>query len=355
MKTRLLLIITLLLILSVNVTVQGQTEGSVSLEIVTTPEPLFNQIEYGENYHFVITIRNLNLDIEEGDLIDPGESDFKFSGNLILYITFTVSKEWDLKVGPTSRRYITPLENWETSYDVELPVIGDTSTLPFQYTSNRGYDSKVGLDDWVTFTLETQLYIEQYRETEGEKKYYLGELLGEKTLKYYVISSSKVDYVGEVLDEVGSEIIQARARIANIEGQIGEDLNVDLGSLESVYAAMYSTIEDGDYVTAISLYEGYMPTWQNDLVDKLLDEIETKKVLESDLDDALVQLEELTLDFQTIESSLVNLTASHQIEVQELEEELSATKTNSRLYIFGIAVAVIALVLVILRSMRRTV
>jgi hypothetical protein len=338
-----------------NVTVECQTEGPVLFEIITTPEPLYNQIEFGENYHFVINIKNLNLDFEEGDLIDAAESDFRFSGNLILYITFTVSKEWELKVGPTSRSYVTRLEEWETSYDIELPVIGDSSNLPFQYTSNRGYDSKASLDDWVTFTLETQLYVEQYRETEGEKKYYLGELLGEKTLKFYVISKAKIDYVVDVLDEVGSEIIQAGARIAYVEGEIGESLDVDLAGLESVYAAMYSAIEDGDYVTAISLYEGYTPTWENEIVDMVLEEIEMKKVLETDLGDALVQLEELTSDFQTIESSLVNLTASHQLEIQELEEELSAAKTKSRLYIFGIAVAVIALVLVILRSMRRTV
>jgi hypothetical protein len=353
MKTRLLLLITLLLIVSVNVNVQGQTEGPVLLEIVTTPEPLFNQIDYDTIYHFVLNIRNLNLDLEEDDLINPGE---RFSGNLVLYLSFTVSKEWALQVGPTSRYYVTPLQKYETSYDISLPKVGDSDSIPFQYdTSNKGYDSSVGLDDWITFTMEVQLYVEHYREIDGDKKFILGDLLGEKTLKYYVISRTKIDYVGEVLDEVGSEIIQARARIANIEGQIGEDFNVGLGTLESLYTAMYSAIEDGDYVTAISLYEGYTPTWENDLIDTLLDEIEAKKVLESDLDEALVQLEELTWDFQTIESSLVNLTASHQLEVQDLEDELSAAKTNSRLYIFGIAVAVIALVLVILRSMRRTV
>jgi hypothetical protein len=328
-------------------------EGSVSLEIMTTPEPAFSQIEYGESYQFDVSVMNLNFDIEEDELIDPSEGDFRFSGNLILYISFTVSKEGVLPVGSSGRSYTQALEEWDTSYDIAMPEIGGSNALPFLYSSTRGYDSRVGVDEWVTFTVETQLYVEQYRVSEGEIKYYLGDLMGEQTLKFYVTSRSKVDYVGDVLDDVDWELTRARASIADLEGQLGESLNVDLRSLEALQTAMGDAIEEGDYVTAMGLYQGYESTWRDDLEEKLLAEAEEKQELESALADAESQFEDLTQSFQTIEAALENLTASHNLEVQELEGALSAAKTNGRLYLFGIVIALAGLVLVFLRSMRK--
>jgi hypothetical protein len=327
-------------------------EGSVSLEIMTTPEPAFSQIEYGESYQFDVLVDNLNFDIEEDDLIDPREGDFRFSGNLILYISFTVSKEGVLHVGPSSRSYVQALEEWETSYDIEMPEVGGSNTLPFQYSSTRGYDSRVGLDEWVTFTVDTQLYVEQYRESDGEKRYYLGDLVGEQTLKFYVTSRSKVDYVGDVFDAVDWDLTRAKAKIAEMEGQLGESLGVDIRGLEALQTAMGDAIEEGDYVTAMALYEGFEPAWRDDLEEKLLAEAEEKQTLESALEDAGDQLEDLTQSFQTIETSLANLTASHSLEVQELEGALSAAKTTGRLYLFGIVIALAGVVLVFLRSTR---
>ena len=353
MKTRLLILISLLSLGSITIMALGQVpESAVSLEIVTTPEPAFSQIEYGESYQFDVNVDNLNFGLEEDDYIDSSVREFRFSGNLILYISFTVSKEGVLHVGPSSRSYVTPLEEWETSYDIAMPEIGGSNTLPFQYSSTRGYDSRVGVDEWVTFTVETKLYVEQYRESEGEKRYYLGELVGAQTLKYYVTSRSKVDYVGDVLDVVDWDLTRARATIAEVEGQLGASLGVDIRGFEALQSAMGDAIEEGDYVTAMALYEGYEPAWRDDLEEKLLAEAEEKQTLESALEDASDQLEELTQNFQTIEASLANVTASHRLEVQELEGALSAAKTNGRLYLFGIVIALAGVVLVYLRSTR---
>jgi len=326
-------------------------EGSVSLDIVTTPEPAFNQIEYGESYQFDVLVDNLNFDIEEDDFIDS-ERVFRFSGKLMLYISFTVSKEGVLHVGSSDRHYVTPLEEWDTSYDIAMPEIGGSNTLPFQYSSTRGYDSRVGVDEWVTFTVEAQLYVQQYRESEGEKLPWLGELVGEQTLKYYVISRSKVDYVADVLDAVDWDLTRAKATIAEVEGQLGESLGVDIRGLEALQTAMGAAIEEGDYVTAMALYEGYEPAWRDDLEEKLLAEAEGKQALLNTLEDASDQLEELTQSFQAIEASLANVTASHRTEVQELDDALSAAKTNGRLYLFGIVIALAGVVLVFLRSSR---
>lgn len=353
MKTRLLILISLLSLGSFTMMALGQVpEGSVSLEIVTTPEPAFSQIEYGESYQFDVLVDNLNFDIEEDAFIDSSVRDFRFSGKLILYISFTVSKEGVLHVGPSDRPYVTPLEEWDTSYDMAMPEIGGSNTLPFQYSSTRGYDSRVGVDEWVTFTVETQLYVEQYRESEGEKRYYLGDLVGEQTLKFYVVSRSKVDYVGDVLDAVDWALTRAKATIAEVEGQLGESLGVDIRGLEALQTAMGAAIEEGDYVTAMALYEGYEPAWRGDLEEKLVAEAEGKQALLSTLEDASDQLEELTQSFQAIEASLANVTASHRTEVQELKGALSEAKTNGRLYIFGIVIALAGLVLVFLRSSR---
>ena len=101
-----------------------------------------------------------------------------------------------------------------------------------------------------------------------------------------------------------------------------------------------------------ALYEGYEPTWREDFEEKLLAEVEEKQILESALENARDQLEDLTQDFQTIEAALGNVTASHRLEIQELEDTLSAAKTNGRLYLFGIIIVLAGLVLVFLRSSR---
>jgi hypothetical protein len=353
MKTRFLILISLLSLGSFTMMALGQVpEDSVSLEIVTTPEPSLNQLEYGENYQFDIKVGNLNFDIEEDDYIDPSKREFRFSGKLILYISFTVSKEGVLHVGPSDRHYMIPLEEGETSYEITMPEIGGSNTLPFQYSDIRGYDSRVGIDEWITFTVDTQLYVKQYKESNGEKIPWGGDLLGEQTLKFYVVSRSKVDYVGDVLDAVDWDLTRAKATIAELEGQLGESLGVDIRGLEALQTAMGSAIEEGDYVTAMALYEGYEPAWRDDLEEKLLAEAEGKQALLSTLEDASDQLEELTQSFQTIEASLANVTASHRTDIQELEDALSAAKTNGRLYLFGIVIALAGLVLVFLRSAR---
>ncbi len=353
MKTRLLILISLLSLGSFTMMALGQVpEDSVSLEIVTTPEPSLNQLEYGENYQFDIKVGNLNFDIEEDDYIDPSKREFRFSGKLILYISFTVSKEGVLHVGPSDRHYMIPLEEGETSYEITMPEIGGSNTLPFQYSDIRGYDSRVGIDEWITFTVDTQLYVKQYKESNGEKIPWGGDLLGEQTLKFYVVSRSKVDYVGDVLDAVDWDLTRAKATIAELEGQLGESLGVDIRGLEARQTAMGAAIEEGDYVTAMALYEGYEPAWRDDLEEKLLAEAEEKQTLESALKDASDSLEDLTQNFQTIQASLANVTATHRLEVQELEDALSAAKTNGRLYLFGIVIALAGLVLVFLRSAR---
>ena len=325
---------------------------SVSLEIVTTPEPAFDQIEYGENYQFDVTVMNLNFVIEDGQYIDPSEGGFRFSGNLIVVISFTVSKEGVLYVGPSSRSYSRDLLEWDTSDAIVLPEIGGSTTLPFQYnTTVLGYGSRVGVDEWLTFTVETQLYVEQYIESSGENRYDL-ELMAEQEQTFYVISRSKTDYVGEVLDAVVWELTRARAAIADVEGQLGESLDVDLRSLEALQVVMEDKIEEGDYVTAMGLYEGYESTWRDDLEEKLIAEAEEKQELESALLDAGEQLEELTQSFQTIEAAMANVTAAHSLEVQVLEDSLAQSKTNGRLYIFGIVIALAAAVLIFLRSTR---
>jgi len=354
MKTRLLILISLLSLGSFTMVALGQVpEGSVSFEIVTTPEPAFSQIEYGESYQFDITMFNLNFDIAEDAYIDPSVRDFRFSGKLILYITLTAFEEGVRFVGPSSRSYVNALMEWDTSFDIPIPEVGGSITRTITYdTTTIGYGSRVEVDEWLTLIVDTQLYVERYRGEGEEKRYYLGDAVAEQTLKYYLTSRSKVDYVGDVLDAVDWDLNRAKAAIADVEGQLGESLNVDLRSLEALQTAMGSALEEGDYVTAMGLYEGYEPAWRDDLEEKLLAEAEEKQTLESALEDASDSLEELTQNFLTIEAAMANVTASHRLEVQELEDALAAAKTNGRLYIFGIVIALAGLVLVFLRSSR---
>ena len=355
MKTRLLILITILSLGSFTMMALGQVpEGSVSLEIVTTPEPAFSQIEYGESYEFELMVDNLNLDITEDAYIDPSVRDFRFSGKLILYVTLTAFEEGNRILGSSSQSYERALMEWDTSFDIPLPEVGGSSNhiITYDTTENIGYGSRVEVDEWVALVVDAQLYVERYRGEGEEKRYYLGDPVAEKTLKYYLTSRSKVDYVGDILDAVDWDLTRARATIADVEGQLGYSLGVDLRGFEALQSAMETAIEEGDYVTVMALYNGYESVWRDDLEEKLVAEAEGKEVLVSALEDASVQLEDLTQSFLTIEASLANVTASHRSEVQELEASLASAKTNGRLYLFGIVIALAGLVLVFLRSSR---
>jgi len=348
MKTRILV---LLMILSLGIAfapVQGQVpEGSISLEVSFDPEPSFSQMVYNENYVFDVTINNLNLDLDAGDVVSTSPRT-KFSGDIVVHVSFIVSKEGGLKVGAETQEFVKPLLGWEESNDIALPAVGSSESIEYSYRPTTKYGRRldeISVDEWVTFNVDIQIYLWEYIEISGEPdRYLLSDAIDEAHLKYYVISNAKIDYVNDVFAAMNDELEAARDAISDVEGELGRALDIDLGDYEAAYAAMNSHIEEGDYVSAISAYEGYEPTWWDDVVTAMLGEVDAFEGLIEEYAD---QFEELSASYQELESQIEDI-AAKDAEIADLEAQIETLQSNSRLYIFGMvalgAVLIAALV-----------
>jgi len=348
MKTRILV---LLMIISLGIAfalVQGQVpEGSISLEISFDPEPAFSQMVYNENYVFDVTINNLNLDLDAGDVVSTSPRT-KFSGDIVVHVSFIVSKEGGLMVGAETQDFVRPLLGWEESNDVDLPAVGSSESIGYSYRPTTEYGGgfdEISVDEWVTFNVDIQIYLWEYIEISGEPdRYLLSDSIGEAHLKFHVISDDKIDHVNDVFAAMNDELDAARDAISDVEDELGRVLDIDLGDYEAAYAAMNSHIEDGDYISAISVYEGYEPTWWDDVVMAMQGEIDTLESLneakDTEIEGYSDQFEELAAEYEALQSQIED--------VADLEAQIETLQSNSRLYLYGMvalgAVLIAALV-----------
>jgi hypothetical protein len=347
MKIRILVLLMIISLGMAFAPVQGQVpEGSISLEVSFDPEPAFNQIVYNENYVFDVTINNLNLDLDEGDVMSTNPT-IKFSGNIFVHVSFLVSKEGGLNVGTETQDFVRPLLGWEESNDVALPEVGSSESIEYQYRPTTGYGSgfnEISADEWIIFAIDIQVYLLNYISEEPDKTD-LSESIGEAHLKYYVISDEKIDYVNDVFAAMDDELDAARDAISDVEGELGRDLDIDLGDYEAAYAAMNSHIEDGDYVSAASVYEGYEPTWWDDVVTAMQGEVES---LEGLIEEYADQFEELAASYEELESQIEDI-AAKDAEIADLEAQIVTLQSDSRLYIFGMVALGVVLVTALVR------
>ena len=348
MKTRILVLLMIISLGIAFIPVQGQVpEGSLSLEVSFDPEPAFSQMAYNENYVFDVTVNNLNLDLDAGDVVSISPRK-KFSGDILVHVSFIVSKEGGLVVGAETQDFVRPLLGWEESNDVALPAVDSSVSIDYSYRPTTEYGSgfdEISVDEWITFAIDIQVYLWEYIEISGEpNRYLLSESIGEAHLKYYVISDEKIDHVNDVFAAMKDELDEVRDIISDVEGELERELDIDLGDYEAAYEAMNAHIEDGDYVSAISVYEGYQPTWWDDVIAAMQGEVDA---LEGHIGDYSDQFEELTEDYQELQGELEDLVAQ-QAQIEDLEAQLTTAKSNSRLYLFGMvaigAVLVVALV-----------
>lgn len=349
MKTRLLVLLMIISLGMAFAPVQGQVpDGSISLEVSFDPEPAFNQMVYNENYVFDVTINNLNLDLDAGDVVSTSPRT-KFSGDLVVHVSFIVSKEGGLKVGAETQDFVRPLLGWEESNDVALPAVGSSESIGYSYRPTteygRGFD-EISVDDWVAFNVEIQVYLWEYIEISGEPdRYLLSDSIGEAHLKFYVISDAKIDHVNDVFAAMNDELDTAKDAISDVEGELGRDLGIDLGDYEAAYATMNSHVEDGDYVSALAVYEGYEPTWWDDVVTAMQGEVDAFEVLIEEYAD---QFEELTASYEELESQIEDV-AAKDAEIADLEAEIETLQSNSRLYIFGMVALGVVLIAALVR------
>jgi hypothetical protein len=347
MKSRsiiLLLITTVFLSFS---PVQGQVSSdAIDIDATFNPEPVFSQMIFGENYYFEVVISNLNLDLKEGDIVHT-VLNTKFSGDLVVHVSFTVSKEGAIFVGTERQEYIIPLLGWEKSNQIILPSVGGYDILPYSFNAGLlGYGEEVDIDEWVTFNIDINVYLWQYMEIDGEIVYLLSDYpIGEAHLKFYIISNNKMAYVNSVFRALNDEIEAAQDAMSVIKEDLGTEINVSLSDYETVYDTMNSLIESGNYFSALAIYDSYKPRWRNDIIVEMYSAIVS---LEGQMSELTTRNEEIETDKQALIVEKEDLvTQLAQIEI--LDSELKKIKSYNRLYIFGIVALGVVLLIVLVR------
>ena len=362
-------------------------EEYISLDFLFSPTADFQQMELGRTYYFDVSVMNSGLNIEEGDVLDPLESQVKFSGSLILFVSSTFRREGSFSQGGETVQYEHLVHSRDESYEVDFPGVGESNVLMFLREIDYGYDLEdVDLDEWVTLTIDASLYFKEYAVIGGETVYQFEEKITEAHMKYYVTSPDKVDYVEAAIDAVESDLTAASERISAIESDLGTTLSVDLTVYEEQYSTMRSQYDAGDYISALAGGEAYNSTWRGDLIEVMkqrvedirpieqlleakdaeiadLNEYYTSQIeaLEADyseqlstqLEDYVLQVSELTEEKGRYERLYLNSTALYDAEVDNLRADLSGLRSNNRVYLLLIVAFLGVFVMMIYRTLRR--
>jgi len=362
-------------------------EEYISLDFLFSPAADFQQMELGRTYYFDVSVMNSGLNIQEGDALNPLEPQVKFSGSLILFVSSTFRREGSFTKGDETVQYEHLVHSRDESYEVEFPGVGESNVLMFLREIDYGYDLEdVDLDEWVTLTIDASLYFKEYAVVGGETVYRFEEKITEAHMKYYVTSPDKVDYVEAAIDAVEADLTAASERISAIESDLGTTLSVDLTDYDVQYSTMRSRYDAGDYISALAGAKAYNSTWRGDLIEvmkqrveeirpieQLLEEkgaeiadlheyytsqIETLEAecseqLSTELEDYALQVSELTEDKERYERLYLNSTALYDAEVDNLRADLSAVRSNNRVYLLIIVAFLGVFVMMVYRTIRR--
>lgn len=362
-------------------------EEYISLDFLFSPAADFQQMELGRTYYFDVSVMNSGLNIQEGDALNPLEPQVKFSGSLILFVSSTFRREGSFTKGDETVQYEHLVHSRDESYEVEFPGVGESNVLMFLREIDYGYDLEdVDLDEWVTLTIDASLYFKEYAVVGGETVYRFEEKITEAHMKYYVTSPDKVDYVEAAIDAVEADLTAASERISAIESDLGTTLSVDLSDYEAHYSTMRSQYDAGDYISALAGAKAYNSTWRGDLIEvmkqrveeirpieQLLEEkdaeiadlheyytsqiealeAEYSEQLSTQLEDYVLQVGELTEEKERYEMLYLNSTALYDAEVDNLRADLSAVRSNNRVYLLIIVAFLGVFVMMVYRTIRR--
>lgn len=356
MKSLLPALLLLTCLIQVAVPVHGETED-LRITVSFSPQTEHMQLRDDVSYIFTVSVRNQNLPLEEGDVIDPDRSHYMFSGDVIVEVVQTLRRLGGYALGGTVVEYNYTMVASIDLFDETLPDVGKSFKDYFAFESEASYDSvTVDLDEWITLTINVYVNLEEYRTVSGARKYYVGERIGEAHEVYYIIGGEKEGYVRTVMNALEEEIQEVTSTRTMVEAAVGDDLGFDLSVYEDIFDAMKANVDTGDYVSAMNDYASYDPAWKDTLVNALLYRI---TLLVDDIATAHTELEDLTelyqqlsMDTAALTTEYENITANYMTENEALKARLSSSTTNTYVYQLVIVVLLVASVYLVVRFMR---
>jgi len=267
MKLRFLLILVILLG-CVNVTPCMAQDDIVSVDISFTPPiPKYKQLEFGKSYIYKVTVQNKELVLHIGDPMDPLIWDAEFTGNIIIDTKVSWHREGFSQIGDQIFHFSNELDSSRFSHTKALPETGQLSAVGFTYTVNKNYNTRgVEISDWLTFTIDVAVSLEGIK----NDRLYVSPTIAETHEKYYILTDEKISYIDNLYTLLNTDKLLAQSKILQIENEIGASIGVNFNSFKTILTSMNSSLELGNYVSAVEIYANYEPIWKDEIIDGLV-------------------------------------------------------------------------------------
>ena len=276
MKIRALLIVVLLLGCVNGVPCTAQDE-IVSVDISFTPPiPKYHQLEHGESYIYKVTVQNHELNLHQGDPMDPLIWDAEFTGNIIIDTKVAWHREGSTQIGDQIFHFSNELESNRFSHTKTLPEISQLSAVGFTYSVVKNYNARgVEIGDWLTFTIDVAISLEGIK----NDRLYVSPTIAEAHEKYYILTDEKTTYINNLYSLLETDKLLAQSKILQIENEIGASIGVNFNSFNTILTSMNTSLELGNYVSASDVYSNYQPIWKDEIIDGLVNAMgESKSV-----------------------------------------------------------------------------
>jgi archaellum component FlaC len=354
-------LLTLLLLLSCclySVPANAQDDGEkIRITFEFSPQPEHMQLWDDRSYVISVAVRNQDLTVKEGEAFDSDEPLYLFSGELIIEVVETLRKEGSYLQEGGSASYNHTIERTQDVFNEPLPSKGRSLKKYFSFESAHRYDgATVDLDEWMTYSVDVYVNIEEYREVPGDRRYYVGDLLGEAHVRYNVMGGEKEGYVRGALEALEEQVEDVEGSLEKVEAATREDVDLDLTAYQGLLATMTAQVDAGDYVSAMETYSLYDPSWRDALIDALLDEIDylgdQRRLLEQQMEGLEEQIQSLADEIAALESDYESATSAYETEKEQLQSEVNAARGGSQIYLFSTAALAVVLIYLLYRMFR---
>jgi hypothetical protein len=313
-------------------------QDQVKINMVVSPERIFNQFESGAKCSFSVDIENVGLQVKQDDVANETNQDERYSGNFTVESTIYLRKEGRLFYGGQSISYISFLNNTmqDELQSLMIPPINGTTNIIFKYNLTKGYEILgVRSDENLVLYQRVNLYVQTYSASEGMDQLHVGQKIASYTAKYYIIDAVKREYIRGKFQDIKFEISLLN-RLNSRQVQINK------AYYENILDDINSTIIKGDYITALDKISNYYQFDQLILIDLLYINLNSTSnmadqyiFLKKDYNFLEINYNQLQIDF----TNVYNMYKSKTTEVEQLNTKLVLLKQDSYL-LFSLSVSI---------------
>lgn len=321
----------MLLIFVLVTTVPQAYASGIKVTYEITPTPVHSQLMAYESYVFNVSIENLGVTVESGEPVDES-GQVKYTGRVVVSLRLTIRGRGSYDFGESTTGYTTQtLEEVEFNAPTTMPGNGTRAYVSFNYTFTKdAYEYGLKPYEDVEVTAKATAYHEVYNQTTGPTAPFRGPEIASSTAVYYLIDETKIGYIEGKLKDMADEV-------EALSGLIRPEY-VNTGLYVGMLEEMNSSLRDGDYTSALKIFQRYEDKYRLNLISSLTREASTSRqraetiselerrvqLLELELEDSINLLE---LELEQLQARYTALSQTYQLKQVELDEAKQSVAT----------------------------